>query len=257
MNLIYDSSLYFLYLQLNSNWDFDMISSNSWFKIKKISLIEIQNHLLSDFSPFFFTFNNNSPVAFTNPKTLLKSYNENGGLGYICYEDFENSENINNTVKIFFVKIHEGAHSKFKGGFNMKNSGRYLLNYDLKVIDCHFDSIRYDVAKEKEKFGSNTGEEGYGAEIYILGNYKTINKLLLSKKNLESLTNIKLYTGSNFNDLKELILTKISNEDSMILNENFENSKDIIKKKDNENKNINKKFDLMDIFYDSLDIGIY
>ena len=149
------------------------------------------------------------------------------------------------------------THSKFKGGFNMKNSGRYLLNYDLKVIDCHFDSIRYDVAKEKEKFGSNTGEEGYGAEIYILGNYKTINKLLQSKKNLESLTNIKLYTGSNFNDLKELILTKISNEDSMILNENFENSKDIIKKKDNENKNINKKFDLMDIFYDSLDIGIY
>ena len=257
MNLTYDSSLYFLYLQLNSSWDFDMISSNSWFKIKKISLIEIKNHLLSNFSPFFFTFNDKSPIAFTDPKTLLKSYNENERIGYFYYENLGSPENINNIVKIFFVKIHEGAHSKFKGGFNMKNSGRYLLNYDLKVIDYHFDSIKYDVTKEKTKFGANIGEEGYGAEIYILGNYKTANKLLQSKKNLESLTNIKLYTGSNFNDLKKLILTKISNEDSMTLNKNFDISKDIIKKKDDEYKNFNKKIDLMDIFYDSLDIGIY
>ena len=258
MNLTYDSSLYFLYLQLNSNWDFDMISSNSWFKIKKISLIEIQSHLLSDFSPFFFTFNNNkSAIAFTNPQTFLKSYNENEGIGYFSFWSLANSEDINNTVKIFFVKIHEGSHGKFKEGFNMKNSGRYLLNYDLKVIDCHFDSIRYDIAKEKTKFGANVGEEGYGAENYILGNYYTANKLLQCKKNLELLTNIKLYTGSNFNDLKELILTKISNEDSMTLNENTDNSKDIIKKKDDEHLNINKKIDLMDIFYDSLDIGIY
>ena len=119
------------------------------------------------------------------------------------------------------------------------------------------DSNKYDITKEKIKFGFNFGKEGYGAEIYILGNYYTANKLLLSKKNLELLTNIKLYTGSNFNDLKELILTKISNEDSITLNENFDNSKDIIKKKDDEHININKKIDLMDIFYDSLDIGIY
>ena len=104
-----------------------MISSNYWFKIKKISLIEIQSHLLSDFSPFF----------------LL------------------------------------------------------LIIVNLLLL-----------------------------EIYILGNYNTANKLLLSKENLESLINIKLYTGSNFNDLKEMILTKISNEDSMTLNENFDNSKD-------------------------------
>jgi hypothetical protein len=54
-----------------------------------------------------------------------------------------------------------------------------------------------------------------------------------------------------------MILTKISNEDSMTLNENFDNLKDIKKKKDDENININKKIDLMDIFYDSLNIGIY
>ena len=35
MNLTYDSSLYFLYLQFNSNWDLYIISYNSWFKIKK------------------------------------------------------------------------------------------------------------------------------------------------------------------------------------------------------------------------------
>ena len=45
---------------------------------------------------------------------------------------------------------------------------------------------------------------------------------------------------------KELILTNISNED-------YDNSKDIIKK-DVEHINVNKKIDLMDIFYDSLDI---
>ena len=132
-----------------------MISSNYWFKIKKISLNEIQSHLLSDFSPFFL----------------------------------------------------------------------FLIIVNLLLL-----------------------------EIYILGNYKTANKLLLSKENLESLINIKLYTGSNFNNLKEMILTKISNEDSITLNENFDNSKDIKKKKDDENININKKIDLMDIFYDSLDI---
>ena len=47
---------------------------------------------------------------------------------------------------------------------------------------------------------------------------------------------------------KELILTNISNED-------YDNSKDIIKK-DVEHINVNKKIDLMDIFYDSLDIFI-
>ena len=96
----------------------------------------------------------------------------------------------------------------------MKIFGRYLLNYDLKFIDCHFDSIRYNISKEKSKFVDNVGNEGYAEEIYILGNYYAENKLLLSKEKLESLTNIELYTGSNFNDLKELILTKISNEDS-------------------------------------------
>jgi len=257
MNLTYDSSLYFLYLQLNSNWGLDIISSNFWFKIKKISLIEIQTHLLSDFSPFFFTFNNKSPIAFTDPKTLLKSYNENESIGYFYYSNLGNLEDINNTIKIFFVKIHEGTQGKYTGGFNMKTTGRYLLNYDLKIIDCHFDSIRYDIAKERRKFRSNIGEEGYASEIYILGNCKTFNKLLQSERNLESLSNIKLYTGSNFKDLKELILTKITNEDSMTLNKNFDNSKDIIKKKDNEDINVDKKFDLMDVLYDSLEIGIY
>ena len=96
----------------------------------------------------------------------------------------------------------------------MKNSGRYLLNYDLKFIECHFDSIRYNNSKEKSKFEDNVGEEGYAEEIYILGNYNAANKLLLSKENLESLANIELYTCSNLNDLNELILNKISNEDS-------------------------------------------
>ena len=258
MNLTYDSSLYFLYLQLNSNWDFDIISYNFWFKIKKISLTEIQNHLLSDFSPYFFTFNSKDSVAFTNPQTLLKSYNENEKIGYLYFGNFADTMSIDNTIKLFYIKIHEGSHCKFKGGFNIKKSGRYLLNYDLKVIDCHLDSIKYDITHQYSGLGENIGEEGYEAEIYIFGNYKTSDKLLSSRESLESLSNIKLYTGSNFDNLRKEILTKISNEDSMILNENFDNLKDIKnEKKKNENKNNEKEIGLMGIFLKSLEDGIH
>ena len=184
LNLTYDSSLYFLYLQLNSNWGFDIISSNSWFKIKKIPLIEIQNHLLSDFSPFFFVFKSESPISFNNPQTLIKAYNENPNIGYFYFDNFAITKNIDNAIKLSFVKIHEESHCKYKGGYNMSYSGRYLLNYDLKVIDCHFDIIKYEIAHKISLRGDNVGEEGYAAEIYILDNYKTIDKLLKSNENL-------------------------------------------------------------------------
>ena len=203
MNLTYDSSLYFLYLQLNSNCDIDMISSNSWFKIKKIPLIDIQTHLLSELSPYFFTFNSKSPKAFTNPQTLLKNYNENPDVGYIYYNNLVDSVMINNTMKIFFIKFHEESHCKLKGGFIMKNSARFLLNYDLKVIDSHYDTIKKDIAKDESNLGETIGEGGYAAEIYIFDSYQIINQILLSKENLEELSDIKLYTGTNFSDLKK------------------------------------------------------
>ena len=256
MNLTYDSSLYFLYLQLNSDWDFDILSSNSWFKIKKISLPEIQNHLLSDFSPYFFTFNSKMPTAFTNPQTLLKSYNENKKIGYFYLDDYFNSKSINNTIKLFYVKIHEESHCKYKGGFNMKKSGRYLLNYDLKVIDCHLDSIKYDITRQYSSLGEDVGEEGYAAEIYIFGNYKTSDKLLSSKESLESLSNIKLYCGANFDDLRREILTKISSEESMSLNENFDFLKDIKNEKEKK-ENIKREIGLMDMFRMLLEDGFH
>ena len=258
LNLTYNSSLYFFYLQLNSNWGFDIISSNSWFKIKKIPLIEIQNHLFSDFFPFFFVFNSISKVAFTNPQTLIKAFNENKEIGYLNIGNFAETESINNTVKLTLVKIHEESHCKYKGGFNMTNSGRYLLNYDLKFIDCHLDTIIFDITRKMSIKGDDIGEEGYAAEIYILGNYKTIDKLLKSKKKLNSLYNIRLFIGPNFDDLKKNILSIISGEDIMMLDENFDNSKDISKKKNNDKKGKNEKGKgLMEIFLESLEEGIY
>ncbi len=258
MNLTYDSCLYFLYLQLNSNCDIDIISSNSWFKIKKIPLDEIRNHLLSDFSPYFFTFYSKSPTAFTNPQTLLKSFNENKGIGYTILDNFAETINLDNSIKLFYIKIHEGSHCKFKGGFNMRKSGRYLLNYDLKVIDCHYDSIKYDITQQNSKLGKNIGEEGYAAEIFIFGNYKTSDEVLSSSENLSSLSDIKLYTGPNFENLRKEISTKISGENTMILKENFENSKETKKEEEKkESDDTNEELGLMDIFLKSLDDGIY
>ena len=250
MNLTYDSSLYFFFLQLNSNCDYDMISSNSWFKIKKISLIEIQNHLLSDFSPYFFTFNSGFTVAFTNPQTLLKSYNENKTIGYFYFDNFAETESLNNTMKLFFIKIHEESHFKFKGGYYMKNSGRFLLDYDLKVIDSHFYSIKKD-----SKLEDNVGKDGYAAEIYILDNYTIIDDLLSSKEELQSLFDIHLYAGKNFNKLKEEILTKIYKGDTISLKEKFENSKNI--KNEKERTDNGQEMKLVDIFSMSIKDGFH
>ena len=258
LNLGYESSLYFFFLQLNSTWGIDIISSDSWFKIKKIHLYDIQYHLLSDFSPFFFVYNSLSKVAFCNPQTLIKAYNENEEIGYFYLGKFAKIKSINNTIKLSFVKIHEESHCKYKGGFNMKHSGRYLLNNDLNVIDCHLDTILFDVARKNSFVGEEVGEEGYAAEIYITGNYKTIDRLLKSNGNLQSLYNIKLFTGPNFDDLKKEILSKISHEDIMMLEENYENSKDFERKRNNiEKENKKERKGLMEIFLDSLDNGLY
>ena len=258
LNLGYKSSLYFFYLQLNSNWGYDIISSNSWFKIKKIQLIEIQNHLLSDFSPFFFVYNSLSKVVFSNPQTLIKAYNENYNIGYLYFDNFAETKSINNTIKLTFVKIHEESHFKYKGEFNMKYSGRYLLNNDLNVIDCHFDIKLFDVVRKMTLKGTDVGEEGY-AGVYITGNYKIIDSLLKSHENLQSLNNIKLYIGPNFDDLNKEILSKISFEGIMMLEDNYENSKDFAKKINNKkgNKEEEEEIGLMDIFLESLDAGIY
>ena len=53
-SLTKDSKLFFLYIQLNSGFGFDYMSSNHFYKVKHVSLIEIKNHLLNEyFYPFF------------------------------------------------------------------------------------------------------------------------------------------------------------------------------------------------------------
>lgn len=188
----------------------------------------------------------------------MKLFNENKGIGYTILDNFAETINLDNSIKLFYIKIHEGSHCKFKGGFNMRKSGRYLLNYDLKVIDCHYDSIKYDITQQNSKLGKNIGEEGYAAEIFIFGNYKTSDEVLSSSENLSSLSDIKLYTGPNFENLRKEISTKISGENTMILKENFENSKETKKEEEKkENDDTNEELGLMDIFLKSLDDGIY
>lgn len=227
MNLTYDSCLYFFYLQLISNCDVDIISSRIWYKIKKISLNEIQSHLLSHFSPYFFSFYSKHPAAFTNPQTLLKTYNESRDIGYLSLNNFAETISLENTIKLFFIKIFEGSQYEYKHGFNTNNSGRYLLNYDLKVIDCQSDNRK----------------ECYIAEIYIFGGNKIFDELLSSSESLESLSNMGLYTDPNFDILRNELTTKILGR----------NSKDI----KNENNDSNEEIGLMDIFLKSLDDGIY
>ena len=51
-----NSNLFFLYLQLNSGAEIDLVSGRYLYKVKRISLIELQTHLLMDFFFHIFLF---------------------------------------------------------------------------------------------------------------------------------------------------------------------------------------------------------
>ena len=70
------SCLYFYYLQINSSSEIDFVTSNTWYQIKYIPLIEIKAHLIYSRFRFFFIYNKfDKEPAFVDLQTLIKNYN--------------------------------------------------------------------------------------------------------------------------------------------------------------------------------------
>ena len=212
-----NSCLYFFYLQINSSSKVDFISKKSWYPIKYTPLIEIKTHLLYSRFRFFFTYdeNDNIPV-FSNPQTLIKSYNVSINAGYNYRKNLENENNDNNTAKLLIYKLHENSHSKFYSGLNNITAPRYLYNYDLKKLDIHYNSnIKYKsggILKKESRKTEHEGEEGYVIEMLLYGDYKKADILLETFVNLEKICNPKLYSGNNFDELNKILSEIIAND---------------------------------------------
>ena len=223
--LIYDiikkinenSALYFFYLQINSSSGTDYISLDTWFKIKFIPITKIKAHLLYVRFPFFFTYDQNDNIgAFVNPQSLITNFNIIDDVGYNYYNDLENEENDNNTIKVLFLKFHESSHSKFECGIKKDLSPRYLLNFDLQKLDSHYDTIaslkKGTQLLDSEKKGEDIGEEGYAIEMFFYDSISKTDLLLKSLEKLKPLYNVNLYIGENFKDLNKLIVDMIANK---------------------------------------------
>ena len=96
-----------------------------------IPLVSIKNHILNDFSPYFYVYSPSilKDLAFTNPQTNLKGYNESflkkGKENISLYQS-----NLN-TVKLLFLKLHEYSHSKFSGNYNFELSPQIVFKTNL------------------------------------------------------------------------------------------------------------------------------
>lgn len=200
-----NSSLSFLYLQLNSGSGEDYLTKTEHYKIRMIPLIEIKYHLLQKFFyTYFFTFDSNNKImAFNNVNTQILSFNESADIGYskpkgISKYAIKNSNN--NTIKLSFLKFHEQAHIKFRGNYDDKLDPRYLLNDDLQLIDNKIIN-RNDNNNDNDEL-SVSGESGNALEYFIFNDFLTLDKLMKSKKDLSILNNINLLIQDNFDELR-------------------------------------------------------
>lgn len=212
-----NSRLYFFYLQINSSSEIDYLSLNTWYPIKYIPLIEIKSHILYSRFRFFFIYEEKDNIpALTNPQTLVKSFNVSKDAGYNYSKNILNQKNNNNTAKLLFYKLHENSHSKFSSGLHNITSSRYLYNYDLKTLDIHYNSIiKYKLGREpdkKYKRSDDEGEEEFAIEMFLFGDFKTIDILVESSDDLSKLCNSQLYSGNNFDELHKIISEIKKNE---------------------------------------------
>ena len=225
----------------------DLISSKSYYNLKMIPLVSIKNHILKDFYPYFFIFNSSidNILAFNNPQTHVKSYNEK-----FLKRDKENvayhKSNLN-TVKILFLKFHENSHSKYSSNFKFDASPQFLYKYDLSILNndkAISEGIIQNITKYKYKNyiekeiqdskddqnyfedvyqfledqgdeienpidESHIGESGAAIEYYLCNNYLCTNEIIKYNGNLEKLLNIEFYTGSSLLKLKRIIEKKL------------------------------------------------
>ena len=229
-----NSALYFCYLQINSSSGFDYISSFTWFKIKFIPLIKIKAHLLYIRLPFFFIYEKaDNKAVFVNPNNLIINFNSHRNVGYNNIKELEYERDEDSTIKILFLKFHESAHSKFESTMKVGPSPRCILNYELKKLDSHYDSIveykRGVELPDSEKKGFNIGEEGYAIEMYLYESVIKTDYLLKSLHDLNQFNNVNLYIGNNFKDLNDifhnLIIEQIINKDLYQKEEEINNIK--------------------------------
>ena len=206
-NLTEDSSLFFLYLQLNSGADIDYLELNHFYKVKHISLIEIKTHLLTEyFYPYFFTFiGKKDLMAWNDGKTQIKNYN----INFKIYSNLESTNKkyiMNNTVKMTLIKFHEYAHTKFKGNYILNISPRYLLKDNLDYLDNQKKINNENQNKYDENIIIFLGESGQAIEKYIFGDEKIVNAIIYSKGiDLSQLYDPDLFSKKDFNKLNNII----------------------------------------------------
>jgi len=245
-----DSKLTFLFLQLNSGAGKDLLSSKTFYQIKMIPLVSIKNHLLNDFSSYFYIYNISSfkDLAFTNPQTNLKGYNE------LCLkkgkEDIALHQSNLNTVKLLFLKLHENCHSKFSANYNFDLSPQFAfktnlsklsndkslskgiigrsLNYKYKKYLSQFSLLNEEESEDEnytdiifhyledvgdeieEKYNEeNVGESGAAMEYYLSNNLYCTNGIIMYQGDLNRLLNVNLYTSKSLLLLKRIIERKI------------------------------------------------
>ena len=261
-----NSALYFFYLQINSSSGFDYISSNTWYKIKYIPLIEIKSHILFSRFEFFFTFKQEDKVsAFIDGQTLVNNYNVSQfSPGYHFKENLEYEKSNNNTAKLLLYKFHENSHSKFYRNIINDLTPRYLYNFDLEILDSHYDKIiEYKLGKKvniSDKLGESTGEEGYAIEIFIYDDLRKTDILLNSHGDLKAFCDTSLYTGSNFDKLKKMISEIKIEKDifKLIFDPPQNRTSNVLRidNIDNSQSNINRR-NRIQFFKNCLEIGKY
>jgi len=175
-----NSNLFFLYLQLNSGADVDLVSGKYLYKVKHISLIELQTHLLMDvFYPYFFVYEGNADTwAWKSNSAKIKNYNLSKSKNKFVLDD---EFIMKDAVKLTLLKLFENSHTKYKANNSLQISG------DIKIND-HLGQLGVEI--EKNLFGDNR-----------------ITDLILNSndKDLSCLFNADLYVQSNFKDLQEKI----------------------------------------------------
>ena len=239
-----NSALYFFYLQIYSLSGLDYISSNNWHKIKFIPLNKIKAHLLYSRHKFFFIYERvDNKATFLNHNNLITNFNVHMNVGFNYIKNIEYEPDDDNMIKIFFLKLHESAYSKFDCGMKLGTYPRYFLNCELKMLDSHYDSIaEYKKIGEfpnSKKKGINFGEGGFAMDMFLYESISKIDLLFKSLYDLKQFNNVNLYVGNNFKDLNDIFENLIKRQ---IIIKDYFKKEEIIKTKMNSNaKNVKEE----------------
>ena len=124
-NLNEKSKLKFIFLQLNSGFEYDFIQKQNCYLLKMIPLIIIKSQLLYNSEDYFFTYSNNraKEYAFVDPYTRILSINE---IKVFNAPDIAYEEEEDNSIKVGLIHFHEnGGHNKFR---KEEKSQRFLIS---------------------------------------------------------------------------------------------------------------------------------